>query len=138
MRGRVNIGSVEEGGDKNANMAMDVPIEEEYEEVLTEAWDEYRWPRTRSRDSEEGTRPGDGMVQKDERKCSKKRPIEECFEKTKKPSIEVKWVDRNKEREVEASGETNQHRQGTRVVRSNSTTRGVADATVSNGHWGQT
>ena len=81
------------------------------------------------------------MVDKDE--CVQERPIEERFDKTKKPPIKVKWVDRNKgdrhhmNVRLRLGGETIQHRQGTRVVRSNFTTRDVADATVSNGHWGQ-
>ena len=41
------------------------------------------------------------------------------------------------EHEVEASGETNQHKETTRVFAATST-RGSADATVSNGHWKQT
>ena len=61
-RGRYCIGSVEESVDKNANMAMYVQIEEDYEQELTEAWR----PRTRPRNGEEGTCPGDGMVQEDE------------------------------------------------------------------------
>ena len=39
-----------------------------------------------------------------------------------------------RKREVEASGRATQHRQGTRAVRSDATTRGIADGTVSNGH----
>ena len=38
-RGRYYFGSVEENEDKNANMALDVPIEEDYEQELAEAWD---------------------------------------------------------------------------------------------------
>ena len=37
MRGRYYMGSVEESGGKNANMAMDVPIEEDYDQQLTKA-----------------------------------------------------------------------------------------------------
>ena len=51
---------------------------------------------------------------------------------------EVGWSQQRRltthECEVEANDETNQHRQGTRIVRSNSITRGVADAVVSNCH----
>ena len=36
-RGRYYFGSVEESGDKNANIAMYVPIEEDYEQELAEA-----------------------------------------------------------------------------------------------------
>ena len=45
-----------------------------------------------------------------------KRPIEECFEKTKKPAIKVKWVGRNRgDRQhmnvsLRLVGRTNQHR----------------------------
>ena len=43
-RGRHYIGSVEEeSGDKTENMAMDVPIEEDYEQEPTEAWDARAW-----------------------------------------------------------------------------------------------
>ena len=40
MRESYYIGSVEETKDKNANMAMDVRSEEEYEQELAEAWDD--------------------------------------------------------------------------------------------------
>ena len=39
-RGRYNYGSVQESEDKNANMAMDVPIEEDDEQEPAEAWDD--------------------------------------------------------------------------------------------------
>ena len=38
-RGRYYLGIVEENDNKNANMAMDVPFEEDYEQKLAEAWD---------------------------------------------------------------------------------------------------
>ena len=39
-RGRYCIGSVDESEDQNANMAKDVPLEEDYEQELIEAWDD--------------------------------------------------------------------------------------------------
>ena len=38
IRGRYYLGSVEENDNKNANMAIDVPFEEDYEQKLAEAW----------------------------------------------------------------------------------------------------
>ena len=69
-----------------------------------------------------------------------KRPIEECFEKTKQPSIKVKWVDRNKgdrqhvnvRSRLVAKQINTSKEQG--AVRSDATIRGIADASVSNGH----
>ena len=72
-----------------------------------------------------------------------KRPIEECFEKTKKPFIKVKWIAHKRvdktqhECEVEAGGKADQHRQGTRLVRGDATARNFADAAISDGHWKQ-
>ena len=37
-RGRFHLGSVGESEDKNANPAMYVPIEEDYEQEMAEAW----------------------------------------------------------------------------------------------------
>ena len=39
-RGRYYLASVEESEEQNANMAMDVPIEEDHEQELAEAWDD--------------------------------------------------------------------------------------------------
>ena len=39
-RGRYYIGSVEESEDTNANMAMDLSIEKDYDQELAEAWDD--------------------------------------------------------------------------------------------------
>ena len=72
-----------------------------------------------------------------------KRSIEECFEKTRKPSFKVKLVDRNKgdrqhmnvRSRLVAKHINTGNEQG--CIRSNSTTRGVVDAAVSNGHWNQ-
>ena len=140
-RGRYDVGSVEEEDNKNVNMAMDVPIEEDYEQKLAEASDYI-----------DGQELEPEVVKKAralkmewywKMNVYEKRPEEECFEETKRPPIKVKRVDRNKkrqtthEREVEAGDETDQYKQGTRVLRSNSTTRGDPDATVSNGCWKQ-
>ena len=40
QEGHTTFGSVEVSEDKNANMAMDVPIEEDYEQELAEVWDD--------------------------------------------------------------------------------------------------
>ena len=86
-RGRYYIGGVEESEDKNANMAMDVPAEEDYEQELVEAWGDIDGqeldPKTvkKARDLE--------MEWYRKMKVYEKRPIEECFEKTKRPPIKV-------------------------------------------------
>ena len=82
------------------------------------------------------------MVQEDERAREKaRRRVLRKDQEVAHPgevSRSQQWRQRTThEREVEASGETNQHRRGTRVARSSSTTRGVADAVDSNGHWKQ-
>ena len=85
-RGRYHIGK---GEDKNANTAMDVPAEEDHEEELMEAWDDI--------DSQELDLKHRVLEMEWHRKMTvyEKRPIEECFEKTKRPPIKVKWVDHN-------------------------------------------
>ena len=39
-RGRYYFGSVQENENKNANMVMNVPMEEDHEQELAEAWDD--------------------------------------------------------------------------------------------------
>ena len=93
-RGRYDVGSVEEEDNKNVNMAMDVPIEEDYEQKLAEASDYI-----------DGQELEPEVVKKAralemewywKMNVYEKRPEEECFEQTKKPPIKVKWFDRNK------------------------------------------
>ena len=43
-RRRYDFGSIEESDDKDANMAMHVPLEENYEQELVEAWDDIDGP----------------------------------------------------------------------------------------------
>ena len=132
-RGSYYLGIVEESEDKNANMALDVPIEEDYEQELAETWDDIEGqefePDILRKASALDTERYEKM------NVFEKRSTEEYSEETNKPLSKVKWVDRSKgdtthECEVEAGGKTNQHRHGTRIFRS-----GFADATVSNGHW---
>ena len=80
--------------DKNANMAMDVPIEEDYDQELAEAWDDIDGQELHP----ETVKKARALEKEWYRKMNvhEKRPIEECFEKTKKPPIKVKWDDRNK------------------------------------------
>ena len=105
---RYYFGSAEESNDKDVSMAMYVPTQEDHEDELTEAWDDI-----------DGQQLDPEVVRKarapEMEWCRKmivfeKRPIEECFEKTWKPPIRVKWVDHNKgdrqkhEREIQAGG----------------------------------
>ena len=93
-RGGYDVGSIEENDNKNVNMAMDVPIEEDYEQKLAEAWDYI-----------DGQELEPEVVKKAralemewywKMNVHEKGPTEECFEETKKPPIKVKRVDRNK------------------------------------------
>ena len=91
-RGRYCIGSVEENEDKNANMAIYVTIEEDFEQA--EAWDD-----TNDQELEtEIVRKARALEMEWYRKMNvyEKGPIEECFERTKKQPINVKLVDRTK------------------------------------------
>ena len=87
-RGKNYIRSVEESEDKNANMAMDVPAEEDYEQELVEAWGDIDGqeldPKT--------VKKARALEMEWYRKMNvyEKRPIEECFEKTKRPPIKVR------------------------------------------------
>ena len=123
---RYYFGSAEESNDKDVSMAMYVPTQEDHEDELTEAWDDI-----------DGQQLDPEVVRKarapEMEWCRKmivfeKRPIEECFEKTWKPPIRVKWVDHNKgdrqkhEREIQAGGKANQHRRGTRFLRGDAAT----------------
>ena len=80
--------------DENTNMAIDVPSEEDYEQELAEAWDDIDGQEL----APDVVRKARALEMEWYRKMNlyEKRPIEECFEKTKKPPIKVKWVDRNK------------------------------------------
>ena len=117
---------------KNVNMAMDVPTEEDYQQELTEAWDDIDGQELDPETVKKGTHPG-------VREKIHRRVLREDQEAARQGEVGRPQQRRQTthEREVEACGKANQHRQGTRVVRSNSTTRGTADAAVSNGHRGQ-
>ena len=90
-RGRYYIGSVEESEDKNANMKMDLRAEEDCEQELMEACDDIDGQEL---DSELVARAL-AMEWYTKINVYEKRPIEECFEKTERPPIRVKSVDRN-------------------------------------------
>ena len=89
-RGRYYIGSVEESEDKNATMAMDVPAEEDHEQEL---WDDIDGQEL----DPETVKKARALEMEWYMKMNvyEKRPLEECFEKTKRPHIKVKWVDQN-------------------------------------------
>ena len=75
-------------------MAIDVPIEEDYDQELADAWDDID-----GHDLDPETVKKARALQMDwyrKMNVHEKGPIEECFEKTKKPPIKVKWDDRNK------------------------------------------
>ena len=93
-RGRYYLGSVEESEDKNVNMAMNVPIGEDYEQEFAEAWDD----KVGQELDPEVVRKARALEMEWYRKMNvfEKRPTQECFGKTKKPPIKVKWVDHNK------------------------------------------
>ena len=93
-RGRYYLASVEESEDKNVNMAMSVPVGEDYEQELAEAWDD----KVGQELDPEVVRKARALEMEWYRKMNvyEKRPIQECFRKTKKPPIKVKWVDHNK------------------------------------------
>ena len=93
-RGRYYIGSVEESEDNNASMVMDVPSEEDYEQGLAEGWDDIDGQEL----DPEAVKKARAQEMEWCRKMNayEKRPIVECFEKTKKPPIKVKWIDHNK------------------------------------------
>ena len=82
-RGRYYIGNVEESKDKNANIAMDVPNEEDYEQELAEAWDDIDGQEL----DPEAVKKARALEIEWYRKMNvyEQRPIEECFEETKKP-----------------------------------------------------
>ena len=86
-------------------MAMDVPLEEDYEKELAEAWDDI---------GGQELDPEVGMVQADE--CVREETHRGVLDKTKKPPIKVKWMNHNQreqtkhERKVEAGGKAHQHR----------------------------
>ena len=83
--GRYYMGSVQESEDKNANMAMDVPIEEDYEQELAEAWDDVD-----GQELDPETVRALEMEWYMKMNVCEKRPIAECIEKTKKPPIKVR------------------------------------------------
>ena len=74
-------------------MAVDVPPKEDYAQELPEAWDDIDGQEL----DPEVVRKARALEMEWYRKTRvyEKRPIEECFEKTKRPPIKVKWVDRN-------------------------------------------
>ena len=128
-RGKYFFGNVEDSEDKNATMVMDVPIKEDFEQELARAWDDI-----------DGQELDPETVKKaravETEWCWKMnvyvtRPVEECFEKTKKtkkPPNKVEWVDHNKGDRQKVNvrsrlgSKADQHRQGTRVVRGNAVT----------------
>ena len=75
-------------------MAVDAPIEEDYEQELAEAWDYIDGQELEP----EVVRKARTLEMEWYRKMNvyEKRPIEERFEKTKKPPIMVKWVGHHK------------------------------------------
>ena len=87
-RRRYYYGSVEESDDMEANMAMDVPIEEDYEQDLVEASNDI-----------DGQELDPEMVRKARalemnewyRNVYEQRSIEECFEKTETLLKKEKW-----------------------------------------------
>ena len=72
-RERHYFGSVEETENKDANVAVDFPMEEDYEQELAEAWDDNAGQEL---DPEvvRKARFGDGMVQEVERVRERKDP----------------------------------------------------------------
>ena len=72
---------------------MDVPTEEDYKQELLEAWYDIDGQEL----DPETVKKARALEMEWYRKTNVygKRSIEECFEKTKKPPIKVKWVDRN-------------------------------------------
>ena len=117
-------------------MSIDVPLEEDYEQELAEAWDDI--------DDQE---PDPDAVKKARalemewyRKMHvyEKRPIEECFEKTKKPPDRPQQRrETERECEIDASGKADQQRQGRSFVRCNTSTGGFGNASVNDGDWEQ-
>ena len=106
---------VEESGDKNENLAADIPPEEDYAQELAEAWDDIDGQELDS----ETVKKARALEMEWYRKMNvhEKRPVEERFEKTMKPPSKVtvvrsqRWRQTTRKREVEASGKANQHRQ---------------------------
>ena len=122
-------------------MAIDVPLDQDYEQELAEAWNDI---------------DGEELYPEMERKARalqmewcrtmnvhEKRPIDVCVDKTKKPPIKVKWIDHNKgDRQNMSVWSTLVAKQintgkETRSVRGDAATRGFADAAIGDGHWEQ-
>ena len=66
-RGTCYFGSVEESDHKDANMAMDVPFEEDCEHEWAEAWVDIDGQELDPQNVEESKSTGDEMVQENER-----------------------------------------------------------------------
>ena len=139
-RGRYDVGSVEENENKNANMAMDVPIDENYELKLAEASDYIDGQEVEP----EVVKKARALEMEWHWKMNvhEKRPKEECFEETKRPPIKVKRVDRNKRDRQHMNVRS---RLVTKQINTSkeqgffaaNPARGDPDASVSNGCWKQ-
>ena len=72
-----------------------------------------------------------------------KRPIEECFEKTKKPPIKVRWVDHNKGDRQNVNVRSRLVTKQIKTVKEEGLFAATpplsefADASISDGHWTQ-